>query len=106
MTVAFDIPLTAEDRAQLAGIIACSPEELDERLSNYAKAAAAEYVEMFLGRKVFTRGSDIREYRLFLLIREVFGRLPTEQQVSDLFRPLRRRAVGLFDRLCPSISMS
>ncbi len=42
---------------------------------------------MMLGQRVLTRGQDIREYRLSLLIRFVFGgRLPSDQQISALFQ--------------------
>jgi hypothetical protein len=42
---------------------------------------------MFLGQKVFTRGSDTREFRLFLLIREAFNnQIPDEQKVCGLFQ--------------------
>lgn len=42
---------------------------------------------MFLGQRVFTRGSDVREYRLALLIRTAFNNaIPDEQTVCDLFQ--------------------
>lgn len=52
-----------------------------------SKAARTEYVEMMCGRHVYTRGSDIREYRLFLLIVIVFsGSIPSESTVASLFQ--------------------
>jgi len=37
---------------------------------------------MFIGQQVFTRGADIREYRLFLLIEQPFdAHIPDEQRV-------------------------
>jgi hypothetical protein len=95
MPISFELPASEEDREMLAQILSCSPDEIENTLQPYARAAAAEYVEMFLGRKVFTRGSDIREYRLFLLMREVFGRLPTEQEVSDLFQTTETQSRSL-----------
>jgi hypothetical protein len=95
VSISFDTPIGGTDSAKLAEILECAPEELEAALEPYARAAATEYVEMFLGRKVFTRGSDIREYRLFLLIREVFKRLPTEQEVSDLFQTTETQSRGL-----------
>ncbi|HMS72340.1 MAG TPA: hypothetical protein PKB03_04840, partial [Baekduia sp.] len=60
---------------------------LDEALARVAGAAVTEYVEMFLGRHVYTRGADIREYRLLLLIRMHYEtRLPTEEEISALFQ--------------------
>jgi hypothetical protein len=44
-------------------------------------------VSMILGQKVFTRGSDLLEYRLLLLIQHAFnGRIPDEQKVCNLFQ--------------------
>lgn len=95
MPISFESPASAGDREKLAEILQCYPDKLEEVLQPYARAAATEYVEMFLGQKVFTRGSDIREYRLFLLMREVFKRLPTEQEVSDLFQTTETQSRGL-----------
>ena len=42
---------------------------------------------MFLGQKVFTRGSDLLEYRLLLLTEHAFeGRIPDVQEVCNLFQ--------------------
>jgi hypothetical protein len=42
---------------------------------------------MFLGQKIFTRGSDMREYRLFVLIRVALAdTLPDEQTICALFQ--------------------
>jgi len=42
---------------------------------------------MFLGQRVFNRGSDIREYRLYLLIKHAFSqKIPSEQEVCKLFQ--------------------
>ena len=87
MAITVDLPLNAEEKAQLAGILRCDPDALDAVLAPYAAAALEEYARMFIGQRVFTRGSDIHEYRLFLLIKQPLeGRIPDEQQVSDLFQ--------------------
>jgi hypothetical protein len=79
--------LTPENEAELAQVLGCSPAQLSARLAPYASAALTEYVMMFLGQKVFTRGSDIREYRLLLLIQEVMeNSIPDEALVSRLFQ--------------------
>jgi len=79
--------LNEDETERLAGIIRCNVRDLDKVLSSYASAALEEYVRMFLGQKVFTRGSDIREYRLLLLIQKAFERkVPDEQRISDLFQ--------------------
>jgi hypothetical protein len=79
--------LTQDDEAELSRALGCKPAELSTVLAPYATAALLEYVMMFLGQKVFTRGSDIREYRLLLLIQKVLGnRIPDEARVSRLFQ--------------------
>jgi hypothetical protein len=79
--------LTDEERKQLLGTLGCNEDNLGAEISKYTDAAAEEYMRMVLGQRVFTRGQDIREYRLYLLIKHVFaGRLPTEQQICSLFQ--------------------
>jgi CHAD domain-containing protein len=87
VNVTVRIPLTAAEKQKLAEILGCSVVDLKTELSPVALAGLSEHVEMFLGRKVFTRGSDMREYRLFLLIKERYrNRLPTEDELSSLFQ--------------------
>jgi hypothetical protein len=65
-------------------------------LKSFAEAAVLEYARMFIGQKVFTRGSDIREYRLFLLIRTAFNNsIPDEQTVCALFQCTLSQSRGL-----------
>ena len=79
--------LTPQDEADLVRVLGCKPADLSTVLGPYASAALTEYVMMFLGQKVFTRGSDIREYRLLLLIQQVLGNhIPDEALVSRLFQ--------------------
>jgi hypothetical protein len=87
MAITVDLALGADEKAQLAGILHCEVNELDGVLTPYARAAVEEYTRMFIGQRVFTRGADIQEYRLFLLIKEPFeNTIPDEQRVSDLFQ--------------------
>src|SRR5438067_13674113 len=87
MKVEVEIKLNQSESKQLAGIIGVKANELDKGFEAFARAAVQEYAEMFLGKKVFTRGSDMREFRLFLLIRNAFGnKIPDEQKVCDLFQ--------------------
>lgn len=73
--------------AELAKILGCNEEELEAKLAPFATAAVHEYVSMFLGQKVFSRGSDIHEYRLFLLITKALGNhIPDEASVCRLFQ--------------------
>jgi hypothetical protein len=79
--------LSEAERAQLRAILDCREDELEARLAPYAAAAKEEYLRMILGQRVFTRGQDVREYRLYLLVRWVFqDTLPSEQQISALFQ--------------------
>src|SRR5690554_392745 len=81
------IELSDEDQQELARILGCSIDDISDSLSSYSSAALREYVSMFLGQKIFRRGSDINEYRLFLLITNVFeNRIPDEQEVCRLFQ--------------------
>lgn len=87
MEVHTTLKLSDEVQAELGRILDCSVDELSDFLSSYSSAALNEYVSMFLGQKIFRRGSDINEYRLFLLIIHVFeNRIPDEQEVCRLFQ--------------------
>jgi hypothetical protein len=78
---------STSERKQLAATLSCSPRDLNKTLTAYTDAASEEYVRMILGQRVLTRGQDIREYRLCLMITHVFGgRLPSEQRISALFQ--------------------
>ncbi|MEX0722009.1 MAG: hypothetical protein WD059_15135 [Balneolaceae bacterium] len=94
--VEFEFELSTEDKDQLSEILECKHDQLDTKLSKYAKASMEEYIEMFLGRKVFTRGSDIHEYRLFLLLKHVFqGGIPDDQTITRLFQTTISRSRSL-----------
>jgi hypothetical protein len=88
MEIILTLDLSNEELAQLAAILRCEPAEVPTQLEHLGGAALTEYLELVLGRRVFTRGSDMREYRLFLLIQRLYGgqRLPTEDEVSALFQ--------------------
>lgn len=79
--------LTQSERRQLAATLNCTNDQLDDHLQSFSNAATEEYVRMILGQRIFTRGQDILEYRLFLLVRHVFkGTLPTTSQISAYFQ--------------------
>jgi hypothetical protein len=82
-------PLSDEDRARLRRSLHCdSDDELDSVLAKCAQAGLTELTELFIGRKVFTRGSDFREYRLRLLLEELADSVDLfdEGNVSNLFQ--------------------
>lgn len=87
MDIAVRLSLTAEEKRELAAILGCTQAQLANRLTDFASAALTEYVSMMLGQKVFRRGSDMLEYRLFLLITHAFGnKIPDEQDVCRVFQ--------------------
>jgi hypothetical protein len=96
MDVTASIELSESEQKRLAAIIGCEMDELAERLAPYAGAALEEYVRMFLGQRAFARGSDIREYRLLLLIQKAHGgNIPDEANVSALFQTTSGQSRGL-----------
>lgn len=61
--------------------------KLEKQIENYAKASIQEYIKLFVGQKVFNRGSDFKEYRLFLIIQNALdNEIPDEEFVSALFQ--------------------
>src|SRR6266536_2599874 len=87
MPISISLDLTDVEATQLAAIMGCTPDQLEEVMAPFATAALEEYTRMFLGQRVFTRGSDSREFRLLLLIKHAFdNRFPDDQRISDLFQ--------------------
>lgn len=87
MQITFDIDIDAIDVPLLAQAIGCAELELEQRLAGHAKAALTEYLEAYLGRRAFNRGSDVLEHRLALLIQHAFGGVvPDDAGVSRLFQ--------------------
>lgn len=88
MDINFTIPIIENNEKELLkSILHCSDSELNDKLNNIAKASFEEYRKMILGQKVFTRGRDILEYRLFIFIKYFFeGKIPDEQKICDLFQ--------------------
>lgn len=87
MDLTITITLTPDDETEIASILGCAVGNLQPSMTSYATAAVEEYLTMFRGQKVLKRGTDILEYRLFLLIKYAFnGMIPDEQEVSGLFQ--------------------
>ena len=85
--LSINLSLADVDQEELARILGCAENKLAEKFAPFASAAAEELMAMFLGQKVFSRGSDMREYRLYLLIKHAFSsRIPNEQDVCKLFQ--------------------
>ncbi|MGP9809009.1 hypothetical protein ACT3TQ_13230 [Halomonas sp. AOP12-C2-37] len=87
MDINTSIQLSDGEKSELATILDCDVDLLEQELQPIASAAMLEYTAMILGQKVFKRGSDMLEYRLFLLIQHRFGnKIPDEQKVCRLFQ--------------------
>lgn len=87
MLISFELKLNPHEMKRLASILKCEEQDLPAKLAPYARAATQEYTTLFSGQRVFTQGADLRAYRLFLLIKEVFeNEIPSEQQVSSMFQ--------------------
>lgn len=86
MEIKIDIDLNGDEEEQLAQILGCDAEDLEDNLVPFFEAASEEHIKMYLGQRVFTRGSDFKEYRLFLLINHAFDGIPSEQEISNLFQ--------------------
>lgn len=87
MQIQFDIDVSPDDTAKLQATFGPNAAPLPDELAKHAKAALTEYLECYLGRRAFSRGSDILEHRLCLLVKHAFGgRIPTAAEVSDLFQ--------------------
>jgi len=96
MKITFNIDLSPEDRAAFAAALGCRDAEIEQRLPGHARAALMEYVEAYLGRRAFSRGSDILEHRLSLLIAYAYdNRILGEAEVSRLFQTTLPGSRGL-----------
>ena len=88
MDIAFTIPeIENNEKELLKSILHCDENQLNEKLNKIGESSFEEYRKMVLGQKVFTRGRDILEYRLFIFIKYYFeGMIPDEQKICDLFQ--------------------
>lgn len=96
MNVSFEIELSAQEISEISLIIGCAEVDLPQVMGQYARSGLSEYLAMLRGQKAFKRGTDILEYRLFLLIDNVFlGRIPDEQTISKIFQTTATESRGL-----------
>lgn len=62
-------------------------EQFNLAISRVVKAALREYRDMFLGQGLPARSNEIREFRLFYLIKEFYeNSIPSELEVARLFQ--------------------
>lgn len=96
MHIEFDLTLDPQETAEIAQIIGCPLVDVPTVLAGYGKSALQEYLAMMRGQKALKRGTDILEYRLFLLVENVFaGRIPDEQTISKIFQTTATESRGL-----------
>lgn len=88
MKIKFEVDIDHSEKELLKTIMSCSSDnELRAKLNKIGRASFEEMRRMVIGQKVFTRGRDILEYRLFNLIAFFFdGKIPDEQNICDLFQ--------------------
>src|SRR3990172_1486465 len=73
-----------------------SDKAFTDALERIVLAALDEYREMFLGMGLPSRASEIREFRLYHLIKRFFrGRIPDELEVSSIFQLPEARSKNL-----------
>jgi hypothetical protein len=87
MRVTFEIEISDPDQDALSAALGVPKKSLNAGLTGHATAALHEYIECYLGRRAFSRGSDILEHRLSLLVCHAFGNdIPDDAVVSRLFQ--------------------
>lgn len=92
---------TEEEIARLQALFN-TPNESDfqNALSQIAAAGVQEYKEMLLGQGLPTRADEIRQHRLFSLIKAHFsGRIPSETEVSRYFQLTQRQSRALIQNV-------
>lgn len=70
-------------------------EDLKDPISKIIKSSLTEYQDMCVGRGFLSRAEDIRQYRLFYLIKYYYGTIPTETEVSLMFQETQSRSKTL-----------
>lgn len=94
--ISFDIELDESVVSKLDSTMHCGADSREANLNKYAKAAFCEYTYMTAGDKVFTRFTDLQEYRLYLLVKNYFeGLIPSDQMVASFFHIPYTRAQSL-----------
>ena len=100
MPLQIEIPddfFTGDEQERLKVLFGVNTEEeFGKSLNKVILAALAEYRDMFLGKGLPSRADEIREYRLYYLIKRYFnGRIPDELEVSSMFQLPESRSRNL-----------
>jgi uncharacterized protein (UPF0297 family) len=83
-----EINLSDEQKKRLKNIFSfVSDYQESEVLESIIEAAKEEYLEQFLSDGTKTTVTEIRQYKLFLLVKHVFkGKIPSEIEVASIFK--------------------
>ncbi|HYF82344.1 MAG TPA: hypothetical protein VEB00_04870 [Clostridia bacterium] len=88
ITMDLDNIIDDQEKTVLRGVLNCqNNEELQGALTCIGESAMCEYLEMILGKQLPTRGDEIRERRLYHLLKHYFiDTFPSEREISLLFQ--------------------
>ncbi|MDQ0272755.1 hypothetical protein J2S17_004648 [Cytobacillus purgationiresistens] len=89
MEIEIDVDLLDEgEKEKLRALFKTNNEvEFKTALQGIAYSAITEYKEMLLGKGLPTRADEIKQHRLYHLIKHYFnGRIPSEAEVSSMFQ--------------------
>lgn len=88
ITLNLDDLIFEGEKNLLKNVLRCqNGEELEQALLGVGRAAMTEYLEMFLGKQLPTRADEMRERRLFHLLKHYFtGRIPNETEIATMFQ--------------------
>jgi len=100
MPIRIELPndfFTHDERQKLKELLKTQDDtEFSEALQKVVGAALSEYKDMFLGMGLPSRADEIRQHRLFHLIKHFFGQtLPSEAEVSSMFQLTQSRSRSL-----------
>jgi len=100
MPIQIEIPddiFTGEQKEKLYNLFRVTNEEaFANALGRVVLAALDEYRDMFLGMGLPSRANEIREFRLYYLIKRYFnGRIPNELEISSMFQLPETRSKSL-----------
>lgn len=100
MRIEIELPdpfLTDEDKKRLQKSLgADTPARMDEAFKRLARAALEEYKEMLLGPGIPLRVDEVRQRRLYHLIRNYYvTRIPSEGEISRVFQLTSTQARSL-----------
>jgi hypothetical protein len=99
MAITLSIPseyFTARETDRMKALLYAKTDgEFARTLEGVVLAALDEYRDMFLGLEVPARMDDIRQHRLFHLIKRLFLKIPDERRVGSLFQLSETRSRAL-----------